>query len=224
MVIIFVLVTFALFITINLIISSRKKASKELAPLKIPPVSAKDYQERFFHPGHSWIFFNPLKVATVGVDDFTKHLLGKVENIELPVESTFIHQGDPLVTLRRGKKSLTIVSPLSGILKEVNHPLELHPELINNSPYNDGWITKIVPINLTRELRNLLQGKIENVWREALRVQLINFFSPRLGSVLQDGGQLVENISDLITDDEWKKIVEDFFPADFRFSTNNNSK
>jgi len=216
MVIIFVLLTFALFITINLLLKSRKTAKSVSFVRDLPKVPFIEPTERFFHPGHSWAMVHADNLVTVGIDNFTQRFLGKLDGIDLPPEGSPIRQGDPLVTLRRGNKAITLVSPVSGLLSGINRSLSSHPELVNEAPYGDGWIVKISPTHLPLELKNLMRGITASVWREALRVQLVQWFTPRLGPVLQDGGKLVDNISALVSDDEWSKLVGEFFPADFQ--------
>lgn len=210
MVLLLVLLTFALFITIALLAASKKQPAQAVPAPAAPRV---EIDNRFLHPGHAWVFVQQSRLATIGVDDFTRRLLGKVSHIDLPGPNSVIHQGDPLVTLRRSNgKAVTVVSPLSGILTQVNEALAVDTEAFNTSPYGDGWIAKIIPFNLTVELRNLMRGSMASMWREALRMQLVQWFAPKLGPVLQDGGEFVENLSDLIPDDEWPAMLNEFYP------------
>jgi hypothetical protein len=58
-----------------------------------------------------------------------------------------------------------------------------------------------------------LKGVVAERWEEAVRAELVRWFTPRLGTVLQDGGRVIENVSDLVNDKEWERLVLEFFPV-----------
>lgn len=213
MVIALVLLTFALFITISIVIQGRKKPAVEGAAPRKFVHEAEEQPTRLFHPGHSWAVVTDPKLVTVGVDSFAQQFIGNVESVSLPAADSLIHQGNPLVTLRHRERTLTLVAPLSGMIAQVNTALASRPGMLNEAPYGAGWVARIVPFNLNVELHNLMRGVTASLWREALKMQMVQWFAPRLGPVLQDGGQLVNNVSDLLSDEEWSKIVSEFFPA-----------
>jgi hypothetical protein len=95
----------------------------------------------------------------------------------------------------------------------VNERLVNSPSVLNESPLERGWIATILPTNLDHDLRNLLKGAAADGWREAVRTQFIHLFSPRIGTMMQDGGELIENLGDHIPDDDWDRLVRDFFPV-----------
>lgn len=168
--------------------------------------------ERYFHPGHGWVLVHKPRLVTVGVDDFAARFVGKLESVEIRKPGTALQQGEPLVTLRRGKRSLTLLSPLSGILMDVNSRLFSWPTLVNDSPYDRGWIARISPARLSVDLTNLLEGPAVQHWREGIRELLSSWFAPRLGTVLQDGGEWSDTVGELVNDEEWEKLVKILFP------------
>jgi glycine cleavage system H protein len=214
MVFLLVLLTFAVIIGIEMAVKARRKSvpvAVSTAPLPQSFLTEKP-GERLFHPGHCWAQVSDAHVATIGVDNFAQSVIGRVSSIELPDSSRQVKQGEPLVTLHRGKKILTLVAPLSGKITEVNSELVSNPALLNESPYENGWLVRIAPQNLGFEVRNLLHGITASLWREALNTQLMQWFTPRLGPVMQDGGKLVDNFSDQLSPEEWHKLAKEFFP------------
>ena len=167
--------------------------------------------ERYFHRGHSWALVQPSKEVVVGVDDFTQRFIGKVDSIELPQVGSYVRQGDRMITMKHGTKALSPVAPLTGTVVEINPRLKTDPASINDSPLEKGWIAKISPADLTMELRALLKGVVADHWQEAVRAHLLHWFAPRVGPVMQDGGSLVESISDIVNADEWRLLVDEFF-------------
>jgi glycine cleavage system H protein len=70
-----------------------------------------------------------------------------------------VEQGKPCGSMESGKWVGRIYAPVSGKVAVVNQALEENPELINESPYEKGWICKITTSNLQEELKNLMQGE-----------------------------------------------------------------
>lgn len=168
--------------------------------------------ERYFHRSHSWVLVRSSKEVIAGVDDFSQRFIGSLSDIDLPQAGSLVRQGESMVTMKHGNKSLPAVAPVSGTILEVNTRLKNTPEIINDSPFDKGWIVKIAPNELTLELRSLFKGVTADRWQEAVRAHLIHWFSPRLGTVMQDGGEIVDNISDLTNSEEWRILVDEFFP------------
>ncbi len=213
MVILLVLLTFALCISIAALVRSRR--AEALTASRMPHVAPVIVEtgERLFHPGHSWAVVDSPALATVGVDNFAQQFIGRLARVELPEANTTVRQGDPFVTLHHKGKRLTLMAPLSGRIVEINRSLIEQPQSVNTSPYEEGWVARIAPGNLALELRNLMRGITASIWREALRIQLIDWFAPKVGPILQDGGQLVDNFSELVSDEDWQRLVRDFFPT-----------
>jgi glycine cleavage system H protein len=175
--------------------------------------SSHDIVERYFHPAHSWVLIDSSESVLVGVDDFAQRMIGAIETIELPPLGRQLTQGEVLATLRRGRKALTSVAPVAGVVVAVNAKLSRRPGLVNESPYDRGWMIELAPTSLNRELRNLLKGVVAERWEEAVRAELVRWFTPRLEAVLQDGGGVIDNVSELVSDERWERLVHQFFPV-----------
>ena len=213
----------AVFLIAEYFFFSKKISPKsEAAPIFHHPVTTSRI-ERYFHPGHSWVLVHSSEPVVVGITDFSQRFIGRLDGIELPREGSFLRQGEAMVTLKHGDKVLTQVAPVSGVVVEVNNHLTSHPATVNDSPLEKGWIAKIAPRDLTLELRNLLRGVIADRWQESVRTLLVHWFSPQLGTVMQDGGGIVDNVSDLVDRTEWRSLVNDFFPHCSSTIHNNNS-
>ena len=93
--------------------------------------------------------------AIIGISDFAQEQLGDIVSIELPKSGGIFRQGQTIAIIDSVKASSDIYAPISGEIVEVNEDLIEKPELINQSPYDSGWIAKIKPSNL-EEFENLL--------------------------------------------------------------------
>ena len=212
MVIILCMLTVATFLIIDYFAISKKKEITEEQTQSHHDEAPKPVVERFFHPGHSWAQIQKTDLISVGIDDFAQRFIGRVKSVELPAAGSVVRQGGPLATLRRGEKSLTYASPISGVVVEVNKKVKARPEEVNDSPLDRGWLVKLSPMNLETELHNLFSDTAAGRWQAAVQSRLVHLFSPSTSLVMQDGGRLIDNISDLINNKDWPGIVKEFFP------------
>ena len=100
-----------------------------------------------FTKEHEWIKINE-GVAIIGISDFAQEQLGDIVSIELPKAGGVFRQGQTMAIVDSVKASSDIYAPISGEILEVNEGLIENPEMINQSPYDSGWIAKIKPLNI----------------------------------------------------------------------------
>lgn len=108
-----------------------------------------------FTKEHEWITISSEGLAMIGISDFAQEQLGDIVSIELPKVGSKFKQMQPMAIVDSVKASSDIYSPLSGEVVQVNDELSEHPEWINESPYELGWIIKIKPSNM-EELDDLM--------------------------------------------------------------------
>ena len=100
--------------------------------------------ERKFSKNHEWIVIAD-ELATIGISDFAQKQLGDIVSVELPKSGDQFKQNDTIAIVDSIKASSDIYCPIGGIIEKINEELIDHPELINQSPYDFGWIVKIKP-------------------------------------------------------------------------------
>lgn len=91
---------------------------------------------------HEWISVEN-GIGTVGITDHAQNALSDVVFVDLPKLGKVVKQKDPSATVESVKAASDIYSPVSGEITEVNSHLSSSPELVNSSPYENGWIFKI---------------------------------------------------------------------------------
>ncbi len=102
--------------------------------------------EKRFTKEHEWIEKSD-QIIIVGITEFAQDQLGDIVSIELPQVSSSFKQNDVMIIIDSVKASSDIYCPVDGEIIEINEKLLEHPELINQSPYEEGWIVKIKPSN-----------------------------------------------------------------------------
>src|SRR5919202_423048 len=108
-----------------------------------------------FTKEHEWIIIKE-GLAVMGISDFAQRQLGDIVSIELPKVGSRFRYMQAMAIIDSVKASSDIYSPLSGQVVEVNQELLEHPEWINQSPYELGWIVKMKPSNIEEELNSLM--------------------------------------------------------------------
>ena len=106
---------------------------------------------------HEWIIFDG-DTATIGITDFAQSELGDIVFVEVDTEGEKLDSEEVFGTVEAVKTVSDLFMPLKGKVIEFNKNLEDSPELINSSPYEDGWIIKST-VNDVSEIDNLLSAE-----------------------------------------------------------------
>lgn len=110
----------------------------------------------YYHKEHFWAKVDGNKV-TAGTTDFAQKLAGQIVYVELPSVGKTVEQGKPCGSMESGKWVGRIYAPVSGKIERVNEELEDSPELINESPYEKGWLFVVDASDLQNDLNNLMK-------------------------------------------------------------------
>ena len=108
-----------------------------------------------FLSSHEWARVESDGTITIGISDHAQDLLGDIVFVELPEVGQSVDAENDTAIVESVKAASDIYSPLSGEVIEVNSLLEDQPEIINSSPYEEGWFYKLTPSDIG-ELDNLL--------------------------------------------------------------------
>jgi glycine cleavage system H protein len=107
-----------------------------------------------FTESHEWVRDNGDGTVTIGISEHAQEMLGDVVFVELPELEAEIEAGESFSLVESVKAASDIYAPLTGEVVEVNEELSDSPELINEEPYEGGWIVK-VKLSDPSELDNL---------------------------------------------------------------------
>ena len=92
---------------------------------------------------HEWAKKESNDTITIGVTDHAQHLLGDIVFIELPAIGSTFQAGQEIGVIESVKAASDLYAPLTGEVLEVNQSLVTEPALVNEAPYEKGWIIKI---------------------------------------------------------------------------------
>ena len=103
---------------------------------------------------HEWVSLSG-KTATVGITDHAQKEISDVVFVELPKSDKVLKRKESAMIIESVKAAFDIYAPISGKVVKINEKLKEKPELVNQSPYGDGWLFQIECSDL-KELDSLL--------------------------------------------------------------------
>lgn len=98
-------------------------------------------------------------LCVVGITDYAQGELGDIVYVELPEPGTDVDIMGEFGVVESVKTASDLYSPIAGEVVEINDELEDSPELVNDSPYGEGWMLKIRPSNLDEDWETLLDAE-----------------------------------------------------------------
>ena len=105
---------------------------------------------------HEWVR-DDSGYYTVGISAYAAEKLGDITYVELPDVGAEFKQGAEAGAIESVKAASEVYSPLEGTVVEVNQELEERPELVNESPYGEGWLFKLKDVN-AEEINSLMDA------------------------------------------------------------------
>ena len=120
----------------------------------------------FFHQGHGWAQPIDEDRVRVGVDDFAQRAIGLAQRVDLPGKGSMLTEGEPAWEVQHENgEYVAMLSPVSGIVVDVNDDVLQAPGLLNTRPYDDGWLLE-VQVASDAYRRNLLSGRLAEEWMD----------------------------------------------------------
>lgn len=99
-------------------------------------------EDLYYSPTHEWVRIEG-EEAVIGITAFAQDQLGDITFVDLPVPGTMLQSAQEMGSVESVKAASEIYSPVTGEVLEVNTELETSPELINESPYENGWLIRV---------------------------------------------------------------------------------
>jgi len=103
---------------------------------------------------------------TVGIDILGLEALGEIAYISLQAIGIPVQRGESIGVLEAAKMTGDVIAPVSGTLIARNDPIMRDPSIVNNAPYEQGWLVMIAPTNWDKESAELVSGQAIPAWVE----------------------------------------------------------
>jgi glycine cleavage system H protein len=175
--------------------------------------------DRRYAAGHTWIatgFGRGSAGVRIGLDGFAAALLPRPVAVTGPSGPCALSPGDVLCDIELPEGTLSVRSPIAGLLERENAALQQHPGLIVESPYHDGWIAELMPAADPATLGDLLDA---GQARDRSHIHLRHFrrrIALRLladvvnvGPTMQDGGQALISLSEILGGPQYLRILRE---------------
>jgi CheY-like chemotaxis protein len=163
----------------------------------------------FVSPDHTWVNIEMNGTVRVGIDDFVRKIIEKIDEIELPKLDQKVKKGDILFLIKRGNHSFKISSPISGKVTLINTEHLEHPEWIAIKPFELSWMCCIEPSNLSEELHSLKIGQGTVKWYQE-EIDKFDKIIKEIETGAQQAGTTEEGKKILSEDQKDEEILKEF--------------
>jgi CheY-like chemotaxis protein len=163
----------------------------------------------FISANHCWAAITEDGAARIGIDDFAKKIVGKIDNIEFPNLGMTIKKGQTLFSLIQKNRVIKFASPLSGQVKAINNELRENIDLLDITPYGKHWICTLDADNLESELAELKIGKSAVAFYQEEIDRYLETFKDKVKSAngTESSFSGIENLEDK----DWYLVAGSFF-------------
>lgn len=211
---------FAILVPFWLVLNKKtiftKKLQKVLGVLTANALSIP--QGLFYSKNHTWAHLEKSGIAKVGLDDLLLHITGDVTLRNLKNPGDLISKGDLLAEIDQKDKQLRIYSPVSGKIVHSNSNLAENPGMLMEDPYGSGWIYKIKPSSWMKDTKSCFLAEEATNWSLKELERFKDFLAESVKKhspvpsmlVLQDGGELRDNILAGMPNEVWEDFQKSF--------------
>lgn len=169
----------------------------------------------FYHKNHCWVkVINPGEV-TIGINGILSRLIYDIKTIVLPKQGEPVNRDQFLAHIIQEKHIVPVISPVSGTIISINSDIVSNPSLLKDDPRDKGWLISIKPQNLENDLRTLYFGGKAIEWHKTMEKNVSEAIHAAysvngtdLGPTMHDGGEFALNPSDMLSPEQYYKIIE----------------
>jgi len=164
----------------------------------------------YLHRGHCWVNIEEGSTVRVGFDDFALRVLAPFDRVEAPLMGKSLRRDSAAIGVGRGAHRALFLSPIEGVVTEMNPRLRESGCPAGIDPYTDGWVLRAHAPNLRQDLSALLIGDQASEFIEGEVERLHDFIEEKAGPLAVDGGQLGRNIFGHLPQLGWDALVAVF--------------
>ncbi|HUV77279.1 MAG TPA: 2Fe-2S iron-sulfur cluster-binding protein [Desulfobacterales bacterium] len=166
--------------------------------------------DRLYDEGHIWVK-RINGTVRMGIDDFTRQIVGQINDIKLPSVNSFISQGDPLCIISANGKTLHLYAPLDGKIVDINPDIIDNPSLISMAPHRRGWILMVEPSDIVQASKELLSGRSATEWMTHESRKFYDFVRENMEMELSPERPIPPHFLRTLEPDVWNEMDKTFF-------------
>lgn len=172
----------------------------------------------YWDAGHLWVRPMGGADARIGLDSFATRVVGRVDEVRLPRAGQAVSRGERLFSVRQGTRWADFRSPVNGFIRKVNPAaVPAAAASTRHEVGESGWVCEVEAKDLAASLEGLLDRNAVRAWMSRELERVLEFFretagpEARLGTVLPDGGTLVDGLLESVDDEDWDRFTRIFF-------------
>ncbi len=163
-----------------------------------------------FHSGHTWARVENGGCIRIGMDDFALKVLGSFDAFDLPVMGKVVEQSQPAWGLSRGNHFAQALSPVEGIIMDVNQQVREQPETVAQKPFEDGWFMLVRHNDIKSMLKKLMDDQQAVHWLSDEVATLEHMIEEVHGPLAADGGLLQPDVFGNCPELGWNRLTRRF--------------
>lgn len=164
----------------------------------------------YFHNGHAWARIESGGYIRIGLDDFALKVLGSADALDLPLMGKELDQGRAGWGLKCKDNTADVLSPVNGVIMEVNSHIRENPGKANREPYGDGWLFMVRTPDVKATMKDLMTDQNSLSWMNTEVENLEHMIEEVAGPLAADGGFLADDIYGNLPDLGWNKLTRTF--------------
>lgn len=169
----------------------------------------------FYHRNHCWVKVVHPDEVIIGINGILARLIYGIKTVVLPKVGESVSREQFFSHIIQEKHIVPVINPVNGTITGVNQELERNPELLRKDFRDKGWLVSMKPDNLESDLRTLAFGNRAIEWYrnkerkvcEAVHA-VYSVTGAEIGPTMQDGGEFLLNPSEMLTSEQYYKILE----------------
>ncbi|MBT4036135.1 MAG: glycine cleavage system protein H [Candidatus Marinimicrobia bacterium] len=118
----------------------------------------------YYNSNHLWIKEDDSGQLLVGMDELGLDSMGELAYLMLPTVGSPVELGKAMGSIEAAKMTSELIAPLSGIVMERNEAALRNPLLVNEKPYDEGWLVRIEPTQWAVEANTMISGDQVTAW------------------------------------------------------------
>ncbi|NOX34186.1 MAG: glycine cleavage system protein H [Deltaproteobacteria bacterium] len=164
----------------------------------------------YFHSGHTWASIDSGGLIRIGLDDFSFKVLGGPDAFDLPLTGQELNKDKVGWGLKRKENLADILSPVNGVITEVNHNIRKSSDIAKNDPYGDGWLFTIHNPDIKGTVQDLMADNDSEEWLGQEVATLENMIEKVTGPLSADGGLLKTDVYGNLPTLGWHNLTRTF--------------
>lgn len=164
----------------------------------------------YFHDGHTWATIESGGLIRVGLDDFAMKVMGSPDAFDLPLTGQELNSDSVGWGIRRNDKMADILSPVNGVITQVNPKMRQPDQSSGPDPYGDGWLFTIHNSDIKKEFKPLMTDDQSAGWIDDEVTTLEGMIEEKLGPLSTDGGLLKPDVYGNLPELGWGNLAQTF--------------